>query len=131
MRAAFLGLVSLMVAAAACGSGSGDTTSGSGGGGDGKVHPTPNGKAEAEAAACQTLVGEIEAQFQSLACVGTTRQCPDFVRSQFGACLEYDEGTVQGCADYYAMQTSCDALATAIDGCVIAPIDGSEGSGCP
>jgi hypothetical protein len=113
----------------ACGGGGGG--SGGGGGADGKYHPKGNGDPIAEADACGALATAIQAKFQSLSCVGTTRQCPDFLRAQFGSCLQYDEGTVQGCADYYAMQTSCDALESAISGCVVQPIDGSSGKGCP
>jgi hypothetical protein len=46
-------------------------------------------------------------------------------------CLQYDEGTVQGCVAYYGMASSCDALAAAITNCEIAPIAGSAPKGCP
>ncbi len=118
-----------LLAPLACGSGGGGT--GGGGSNDGKFHPATDGKPVAEADACGALVGALQAKFQALSCVGTTRQCPEFLSSQFGSCLEYDDGTVQGCADYYAKQTTCDELQTAITGCVVQPIAGSSGKGCP
>ena len=123
-------LLLVVQAAPGCG-GSGGGSGGGGGADDGKFHPPKNGKAEGESQACSALVGAIQARFQALSCVGTTRQCPDFLRAQFGACRQYDDGTVHGCADHYAEQMSCDDLNAAVGDCVVAPIGEGGSSGCP
>jgi hypothetical protein len=126
MRLCALALVGLL-GPIACGSGGG----GAGGGDDGKFHPATDGQPVTEPVACGALIDAIQAKFQALSCVGTTRQCPEFLRAEFGSCLEYDQGTVQGCVAYYAKQTSCADLESAIDACAVEPIDGSAGKGCP
>lgn len=114
-------LLSSPFALLACGS-SDTTTQGAGGGDDGRYHPPSNGQHETEADACSALSTAYGARFKALSCVGTTRGCPDFLQSQFGTdCHEYDQGTVQGCIDYYGKQTTCDDLRTSIDRCAVTP----------
>jgi hypothetical protein len=114
---------------AACGSSDGG---GAGGGGDGKVHPAGNGVAMSEADACDALSNAQSTQDLSLMCVATNQTCPDLLRSEFTtACLQYDQGSVQGCIAYYGMATTCDTLKSSIADCAVTPIAGSAPMGCP
>ncbi len=119
----------------ACGS-SGPAASGTGGaagagGSDGKYHPTPNGTAMSEADACNALSSAQDADTSALSCLSTSRACPDLLRAQFTtACLQYDQGTVQGCVAYYAAAKTCETLAAAIADCEVMPIAGSAPNGC-
>jgi hypothetical protein len=102
--------------------------------GDGKIHPEPNGVHVSEDAACQALLNGYEARYAALGCtVGTMRTCPSLVRAQVGGamCVEYDEGSVQGCVEHYAKQTSCEALALSVDECVITAYLDTAPNGCP
>jgi hypothetical protein len=100
--------------------------------GDGRYHPPGNGQHVAEDAACSALQSAQESKVQSLQCPITTRTCPSLLRVEFGvACLEYDEGSVQGCVDYYKSKMNCDDLAVAIKDCVVTQYVGSEPNGCP
>lgn len=105
----------------ACGSGSDTNSSGAGGDDDGRYHPPSNGQHQAEADACAAIRDGFDAKFQAMSCVGTKQaNCPDLLQAQFGTgCHEYDQGTVQGCIDYYGEQTSCDALRTAFQQCAV------------
>jgi hypothetical protein len=137
MRALALSLFFTLVAAfavPACGSDSGAGAAGSGGhGGDGKYHPAGNGQHEAEAAACDALSQAQDARTQALQCTATSRPCPTLILVQVGGtqCLEYDQGSVQGCVDYYGQQGTCAALAQAIDACVVTSFADSAPKGCP
>jgi len=116
--------------AAACGGD--ETTNTTGDPSDGRHHPQGNGQHVAEAAACDALVQAQQSRFTALSCVGTTRSCPDFLRAEFTtACMEYDQGSVQGCVDYYAEATACDDLTKRIADCVVTPFRGTEPKGCP
>jgi hypothetical protein len=118
----------------ACGSGpgTGSAGSGGGGGGDGKYHPPGNGVAMSEADACNALSTAQDAENSSLMCASTSYPCPALLRAQFTtSCLEYDQGSVQGCVAYDGMATTCAELATAIADCAVTPIDGSAPKGCP
>ena len=104
---------SIAVASLACGSSTTSNTGAGGAGGmnDGKFHPPPNGVHTTEQTACSELTTALSAkgaQLQMGGCVGTAPICPQFVRVQSGlTCVEYDEGSVQGCISYYDMATSC------------------------
>jgi hypothetical protein len=117
---------------AACG-GNASTPTGTGGAGgsDGKYHPPTNGVVMSESDACTAIQMAQSSDHLKLSCTATGELCPDLLRDQFGMCFEYDQGTVQGCVAYYAMATTCDALATAIDMCAVATIAGSAPKGCP
>lgn len=102
--------------------------------GDGKVHPSPSGVHTSEAAACTALIDAYAAARQTLGCtVGTMRTCPSFLQAQVGGtpCLEYDQGSVDGCIAYYGEQTSCDELAAAAEVCIVTSYPGTEPDGCP
>jgi hypothetical protein len=120
-------------AALACGcSGAPGATGGMGGASDGKYHPAESGTPMQEAEACNTLSTAAGTDQMNLGCVSTSQGCPDLLRVEFMTpCLQYDEGTVQGCVAYYAMATTCGQLTNAIASCVIAPIAGSAPKGCP
>jgi hypothetical protein len=101
--------------------------------GDGKLHPPPNQVRIAEAAACQALLDGYEAHAQAIGgCILTSRICPDFLRVTFGAqCIQYDQGSVDGCVAYYQSKTTCEDLKPALDGCVITAYPGTAPAGCP
>ena len=101
--------------------------------GDGKLHPPGNGQMESESAACTALSQAQDSLNAAMACTATTRPCPSLIQVQVGgtACLQYDQGSVQGCVDNYNAQTTCDALAAAVDNCVVTSFAGSAPNGCP
>lgn len=114
----------------ACGA---DTTSGAGGGGgDGKYHPAGNGQRWSQSVACDALLTAQGALAQSLSCAVTLRPCPTLLQVMAGGadCLEYDQGSVQGCVEYYASQGSCDSLMRSFDDCVVTSFEGSAPNGC-
>ncbi len=99
---------------------------------DGKFHPPGNGMPVAEGAACSTLTDAQTQHFMAMGCASTTRVCPDFLRTQAGTdCLQYDQGAVNGCLQYYADATSCMDLSQRASVCVVATIAGSAPKGCP
>ena len=99
---------------------------------DGKFHPPGNGTPMAEATACTVLTDAQTAQSMSLGCPSTTRVCPDFLRAQSGAeCLQYDEGAVNGCLQFYSDAKTCKDVSAAAGTCVVATIAGSAPKGCP
>jgi hypothetical protein len=100
--------------------------------GDGKVHPPPNGQHVSEDAACSALLAAQDARIKSLQCAITTRTCPALLRTVFTtACMEYDQGSVNGCIEHYKGKTTCDGLEEGIAECVVTPYPGSEPAGCP
>ncbi len=119
----------------ACGSGASEGAGGGTGGGvgDGKVHPMGNGQRESQADACNALSQAQSAELTMFSCVGTTQACPDLIVEMAGGqmCLQYDQGSVQGCIAYYAQQTSCTALGNAFSDCVVTSFAGSAPMGCP
>ncbi|MEZ4314448.1 MAG: hypothetical protein R3F14_41045 [Polyangiaceae bacterium] len=123
------------VAFVACDSG-GSSSQGSGGTttttGDNKYYPEPNGVHTTEKAACDALVDAQSDKLFSLKCVATGQTCPSFLRAEFKtACMEYDEGSVKGCVEYYKEQQSCDGLKNAIETCIVTAYPGTEPAGCP
>ena len=131
--AAALSLTVLLLPACGPGAGAGTGGSGAGGdGGDGKYHPPGNGVPMSEADACNALSQAMDADNTALMCPSTTRPCPALLRAEFTtSCLQYDQGSVQGCVAYYAAAMACDSLAAAIAACAVTPIDGSAPKGCP
>jgi hypothetical protein len=100
--------------------------------GDGKFHPPGNGTAMNEGDACKALTDTQAQRLQFLGCAGTTRTCPEFLRVEFGTqCLQYDQGSVQGCIDYYTGQKSCPELIKALSNCSVTPLAGTSPKGCP
>jgi hypothetical protein len=131
--AASIAASSLLLSLFGCGSdGSTATTGGAGGADDGRYHPAGNGVHIAEAEACDTLRQAQSQKLQGMTCTGTSRPCPTLLRAQFSTeCMEYDQGSVQGCVDYYNETTTCQALVDAIDKCAVTPFRGTEPKGCP
>jgi len=130
----------LVVGLSACGDdGDGASSGGAGNagssssGGDGKVRPPKNGVAMSEDAACQALRNALAAQQQAIqGCVMTLRTCPSLVQIIGGEpCLQYDQGTVQGCVAHYQAATDCEDLKKRNDECVFEAIAGSAPGGCP
>ncbi len=130
--AAVLVSIPVALACAACGS-SEAGGGGTGGVSDGKVHPAGNGQHESQDAACQALSHAQDTRSLALQCVTTTKPCPSLVLTMVGGteCLEYDQGSVQGCIDYYGMAATCDDLAKAFDDCVVTAFPDSAPKGCP
>ena len=130
--ASLVGLVTVVASLACMGAGCGDdgSTTGAGGAGDdGLYHPSKSGVAIPEDEACEGLRIAIEGTATKLGCIVTVQACPNLVRARGGeACSSYDEGTIDGCATYYAESSSCDELATRRDDCAYE----TAGSGtCP
>lgn len=125
--------VALPLTLAACGSSEPSGTGGSGGSGDGKVRPEGNGQRQSQAAACKALLDAQDARGQALQCTITSRPCPTLIQVMVGGkdCLEYDQGSVQGCVDYYAQQNDCDAFSKALDACLVTAFLDSAPAGCP
>jgi hypothetical protein len=125
-------VLGVLVGAAACGGGGSLGAGGGGGASDGKYHPPANGTPMSEADACNALSAAADADHMTLGCVSTSQGCPNLLRVEFSTpCLEYDQGTVQGCIAYYGMASSCMSLASAITNCAVSPIAGSAPKGCP
>lgn len=94
--------------------------------------PQPNGMRISEDAACTALENAQTAKTQALQCLITLRTCPSLVRVDYPtACLEYDQGSVDGCVAYYNASTTCDDLKTRINDCLVSAYPGSEPAGCP
>jgi hypothetical protein len=100
---------------------------------DGRYHPEPDGTHVSESSACAALQTAQDAKLMSImGCVGTTRTCPALLRVEFATeCMEYDQGSVDGCIEYYNASPSCDALRDRIADCVVTPYPGTEPAGCP
>jgi hypothetical protein len=98
--------------------------------GDGKVHPAPNGVRISETDACGTIETALLNRGLTLGCSMTVRPCPQLLRAQFTtACMQYDQGTVSGCASYFDALSSCAGLDS--EACVVIPYPGTEPAGCP
>jgi hypothetical protein len=128
--------LALLAALATACSGGEETTSGGGTGGsggvdDGKLHPEPNGVAISEEEACNLLQGTFQQRVTDLGCGSTTvRTCPGFVRVTYDPdCVQYDQGSVQGCVDHWNSITFCEKLVE--DDCVATVYPGTEPAGCP
>jgi len=119
MRVLLSLIVSLALPLAACGDDESSCTEPDGG--DGKLHPTPNGQHTTEDAACTALtqaLGKKKMTFVPM-CVSTSALCPQFLRADYGEGKEYDQGSVDGCIEFYNSRTSCDELRKAPDDCVL------------
>ena len=108
------------------------TTAGGGGVDDGLVRPPANGVHITETDAC----ARFEAAFTQSGCPITLPKCPSLIRVVPGHdpdCVMYDEGSVQGCIDYFASQAalSCSDLTASQKTCVATVYPGTEPAGCP
>ena len=113
-----------------------DTTSGTTGdlpdANDGKFHPPGNGTPMSEATACTTRTDAQTPHYTAPGSASTTRVCPDFLRTQSGTeCLQYDQGAVNGCLQFYSDAKTCMDLSKAAGTCVVATIASSAPKGCP
>jgi len=105
-------------------------TSSGAGGGDDRFHAQPNGVHTSETAACDTLRTAVEGRVLALGCVKTLRPCPSFLTATYQPeCMEYDEGSVQGCVDYFNGINVCDDLDESQ--CVLTSYPGTQPAGCP
>jgi hypothetical protein len=120
----------MVVAPTGCGGSEDDGSGGAGGVDDGRFRPDPSGVAIDEADACGRLLEAAESARGDLQCVLTLRTCPDLVRLTGEDCLTYDEGTVDGCVEYFEASTDCEDLKGRLENCVYLPIEGSAPSGC-
>jgi hypothetical protein len=103
-----IGLAALALAVACSTTEDEDTGPRDGGSAGGAYTPTPNGVGMGELAACEAILDAIDENVERLGCVYTRSECPGYIR-QSGApeCSQYDQGTVEGCADFYATFTKC------------------------
>ncbi|AKT40453.1 hypothetical protein [Chondromyces crocatus] len=100
---------------------------------DGKLRPPTNGVRIAEAEACQTLLDAFDDKRTELGCtLSTGRTCPDLVRAQVmgDRCLQYDQGTVNGCTAHYDAQIDCATLTAAMNDCVVTAYSGTTSPDC-
>ncbi len=135
MRGFFFLLAAVACAALACSGddGTGGSKLGSGSsaatGSDGKVHPAADNVLINEAEACKLVRDAILKTQTDLKCVGTIQDCPSFLRATYvKACMKYDHGTAQGCADYFAAIKDCNKIIP--DECVLVAHPETEGQGC-
>lgn len=131
-----VGLAALALVGIGCGgaesASAASSSSGPSDAGDGRVHPPGDGTHVSEASACETLKGAQAMRRLELSCTGTSRICPDALRAEFATeCLEYDQGSVQGCLAYYNEAKTCDDLSKAINDCAVTSFAGSQPKGCP
>jgi hypothetical protein len=115
---------------AACSSSQAEDDDGSSGAVDPRIFPDPNGVPLAEADACNALQPLVQQKALELQCSKTVRPCPDFLRVQYQTtCVQYDQGTVNGCVAHFEGIQDCGAL---VEGnCVLETFAGSEPAGCP
>jgi hypothetical protein len=109
------------------------STSATGGGGDGKFHPPTNSKKISEAAACEAVAKIIDKVAADLQCLPYTAQtCPSMLRSLYMPhCMQYDEGTVKGCVDFYNKFTKPDDCSRLLpDSCVLVGYPDTAPNGC-
>jgi hypothetical protein len=137
MRLASFCLIALCAAAVAggCTTTTDDGAAGSGG----QAAPyTPEGnkKPISEGEACKMLSDAIEDAAGEVGktepCTVPVPQCPDYIRGSVPgkeACLQYDEGTILGCVEFYHSFTKCEEFKTRP--CIIAYFKGSAPLGCP
>ena len=106
-------------------------TGGQGGASDGKFHPKGNAVAVDELTACDTLHTALETKQTKLGCILTLRTCPALVQVVSGKpCFQYDQGTINGCVDYFAQAKDCPELTKRSGDCVFQAIAGSAPQGC-
>ena len=126
-------LTAMMIAACSSGTNSNGTSAGGAGGSvdDGKFHPDPNGVHISETQACELLQSTYQQRIFDLQCSSkTVRTCPGFVRVMYDPdCVEFDEGSVQGCVDWFNEIFNCELLSE--EGCVATVYPGTEPAGCP
>lgn len=108
----------------------GSQSSAQGGMDDGKIRPDPNGVHITEAEACDRLQTAYAQRRFDLQCASQTVQaCPGFVRVVYDPdCVEFDEGSVQGCIDHWNDQHHCDLLIP--DECIATTYPGTVSAGC-
>ena len=131
LRCSSFGLMLCGLLAPACSSNP-DSTPNSAGTDNPPLIPQKNGVRMSESDACDALQGAYQQAVPSLQCTATAASCPDFIRAKVeGAvpCLQYDQGTIQGCAEYYATYASCSDLDCRP--CEIAYFQSSAPDGCP
>ena len=102
----------------------------SGGGGGGPFAPPGNGVPMDEAPACDALQDAVSDRRAALGCGPITLPaCPGYLRKANEPCLDYDQGTVLGCAAYVGTLATCQELQTYQ--CVVKALPGSAPNGCP
>jgi hypothetical protein len=128
----FIGLAFIPCFAIGCsGDDDGGGNGGAGGIDDGKFRPEPNGVHITEGEACDTLQNAYQQRVMDLGCGSkTVRTCPGFVRVVYDPdCVEFDQGSVQGCVDYWNGIDRCNELFE--DDCLATTYPGTEPAGCP
>lgn len=99
---------------------------------DGKIRPPPNGVHIAEAVTCKALADAHSQKLLAVGCVGTAPACPGLLRTQSGIdCLEYDQGSLDGCIAHIESQMVCADVNAAIVNCIVHAYAESAPAGCP
>ena len=99
------------------------------GGVDTRYHPPPNGVRISETEACMQLQTILDQKIDDLGCTMTKPTCPNLIRSYYQpACMQYDQGTVAGCVEYFAEKFQCELLDAGE--CVLVGYPETAGMGC-
>jgi hypothetical protein len=97
---------------------------------DTRYHPEPNGAQITETEACIQLQTVIQDKIENLGCTKTSPTCPNLLRAYYQpACMKYDQGTVQGCIDYFNDKFQCVELDESQ--CVLIAYPETAPTGCP
>ncbi|HZO13239.1 MAG TPA: hypothetical protein VFB62_08265 [Polyangiaceae bacterium] len=119
----------LWCACTVSGSDDDDAPSGSGGN-DTRFHPEANGTHMSETDACNQLRNAYESKKRALCGVATVPTCPGFLRTQYQPeCMQYDQGTVSGCVQYYQGIQICEELIA--EDCALVTYPETAPAGCP
>jgi len=77
----------------------------------GAVQPDGGGPLLSEAAACGQLKAAESGARQALGCAAVTRECPSYIRPAGAACFQYQQASIDGCADLFDSFQSCEDFA--------------------
>jgi hypothetical protein len=104
------------------------TTASSGGGP--KVTPEANGVMISEEEACDKLLDAFSTGRTAACGTSTLPACPQFLRSMYQPnCMQYDEGAVNGCVDYFKKLKVCDDFIA--EDCGVTNYPETAPAGCP
>src|SRR5262245_2591673 len=110
--------LSLGLALVACGGSSDSKDTQNDATGDTRYRPATNGVAAPRAASCSSLSTAVANAHKKLCASGvyTAPTCPG---DPGNACMSFDQGTVNGCVDYYSGASSCDDVGKRQSNCVV------------
>ena len=82
---------------------------------EGPTQPAGDGNPISESLACGRLTAAFAEANTRLSCSESAMSCPDFFRASNPPCLQYDEGSINGCVSAYGSAGSCEQVAL---GCI-------------